>query len=575
VIRDKGANAVLSLLKHFFVAYPARTASVVLLLTLAGFAEGVGVVALLPFIELASSGPGNAKLGHIGHWFSGALASLGLTTSLGVLLSLIVLSIVAKAGVTLIAMREVGYAVGKLMTDLRHRLIRALMEARWSYFIGQPLGVFANAIGAETIRAGTSYQQSARFVSIIIQALVYALATVIVSWRAALFAVLAGVIGVLVFRRVIRAAHDSGGKQTELLRALSTRTTDTLQGIKPIKAMGTERFALPLLDHEVQELDEAQRQQVWSAELLRVAQEPLLVILLAAGIWGAVELGGESLPSLMVVALLFYRLFNRLQAVQEIYQQIAMGESAYWAMHDLSANAEREREQTEGISLPPERAPRIEIDNVSFFYGESRVLDGASVTIESGEFVAISGHSGGGKTTLLDMVCGLNRPGEGQVRVDGIDLAEVELAAWRRRIGYVPQDPLLLHDTVYQNVVLGDQAITRAEVESALRMAGLWDVVAALPRGIDTMVGERGGRFSGGQRQRMSLARALVRRPVLLLLDEITAALDEETERAVCATLRHLAGEMTVIAVSHQAEMARVADRVFRLHDGRFVSGRQ
>jgi ATP-binding cassette subfamily C protein len=106
-------------------------------------------------------------------------------------------------------------------------------------------------------------------------------------------------------------------------------------------------------------------------------------------------------------------------------------------------------------------------------------------------------------------------------------------------------------------------------------MAGLWDVVAALPRGIDTMVGERGGRFSGGQRQRMSLARALVRRPVLLLLDEITAALDEETERAVCATLRHLAGEMTVIAVSHQAEMARVADRVFRLHDGRFVSGRQ
>lgn len=565
-------TAVSSLLRHYLRLYPGRTLFVVVLLSIAGFAEGISVIALLPLVEFAMESGTASGGGGGSRAISRAIEFIGLSPSVGTLLGIIVVGFAVKAAVTLVAMKETGYAVARVMTDLRHRLIAAITAAQWNYFLHQPLGVFANALGAETIRAGVTYQQAARLAAILIQAVVYGVATAMVSWKVALFGVLAGVVGLFTFRRVVAAAQDAGGRQTDLLRSLSVRTTDMLQGIKAIKAMGAERRATPLLDQEILDLDDAQRKQVWSGELLRITQEPVLVVFLAVGIYGAVAFGGESLSALMVVAVLFYRLFNRFQAAQEIYQQVAGGESAYWAMHRLSEDTERQCERDTGAAKAPSGVPRIEIENVSFAYGENAVLRDVSLTIGPGEFLAISGSSGGGKTTLLDMLCGLLSPDSGRLRIDGTDLRDLRLHDWRGRIGYVPQEMLLLHDTVYRNVTLADENISREDVEWALRAAGVWDVVATLPAGMDTLVGERGGRFSGGQRQRISLARALVRRPSLLLLDEITSALDENTEREVCATLKHLAGSMTIVAVSHQKEIARVADRVLRLEGGVLIS---
>ncbi len=314
---------------------------VVALLSLAGLVEGISVLALLPFVQLAIT----KSQGQTALWINWALAHVGLTISLGSLLLFIVGGIAVKAALTLLAMKEVGYAVSRLMTDLRQSLIAALMEVRWSYFVSRPLGLFANAICAETIRAGVTYQLSARLAAVFIQAIVYGVATVIVSWKIALFAVIAGAAGAAMFRKYVSVAHGAGARQTELMQSIAVRATDTLQGIKAIKAMGAEKSAMPLLDQEVRELDAAQKSQVWSAEFLRVMQEPLLVAFLAIGIYGAVEIGRETLPSLMVVAVLFYRLFNRFQSMQEIYQQIGVGASAYWAIYDLCDVTRNEAER--------------------------------------------------------------------------------------------------------------------------------------------------------------------------------------------------------------------------------------
>jgi ATP-binding cassette subfamily C protein len=167
------------------------------------------------------------------------------------------------------------------------------------------------------------------------------------------------------------------------------------------------------------------------------------------------------------------------------------------------------------------------------------------------------------------LIVGLHRPSRGCVLIDDVPLDEIDLRAWRQRIGYVPQEMFLFHDTVYHNVALGDPSIDRSAVREALEAAGAWDFVAQLPGMLDAVLGERGSKLSGGQRQRIAIARALVHRPRLLVLDEVTTALDPDTEAGICATLRALRGRVTVLTISHQPAMVEAADLVYRLDGGR------
>jgi ATP-binding cassette subfamily C protein len=181
----------------------------------------------------------------------------------------------------------------------------------------------------------------------------------------------------------------------------------------------------------------------------------------------------------------------------------------------------------------------------------------------------LTGPSGAGKTTIADLILGLYQPDEGQVLVDDVPLREIDLASWRSRVGYVPQELVLFHDSIFANVALGDRRIGKAEVQHALEVAGAWDFVRRLPDGVMTHVGESGAKLSGGERQRIALARALVAKPRLLILDEVSSALDPDTEWQICRGIRELAGEMAVLAITHRPAFLEIADVIYRIEAGR------
>jgi ATP-binding cassette subfamily C protein len=236
-------------------------------------------------------------------------------------------------------------------------------------------------------------------------------------------------------------------------------------------------------------------------------------------------------------------------------------------MKESIQNAQKELEPTAGGEKPGLKNA-VRLDNVSFAYSDQWVLRSASPSFPVGKITAIAGPSGSGKTTIVDLITGLLRPQEGEVWIDDLPLAQIDVKRWRRMVGYVPQETLLLHDTVLNNITLGDPALSENDAAEALRSAGGLEFVQSLPRGVHSVVGERGGKLSGGQRQRIAIARALVQKPALLILDEATSALDPETEAAICETLSKLRGNLTMLVISHQPALVNIAHRIYRIKEG-------
>lgn len=217
---------------------------------------------------------------------------------------------------------------------------------------------------------------------------------------------------------------------------------------------------------------------------------------------------------------------------------------------------------------------KIEIRDIAYQYPNTneRVLNHVDLSIKKGESVALIGSSGAGKTTLSDVILALLKPAQGQVLMDGIDIEELG-AAWSEVIGYVPQAIYIVDDTIRMNIAFGEdpKEVDDEKVWQALRIAQLDQFVEMLPKGLETVVGERGIRFSGGQRQRLAIARALYRNPEILVLDEATAALDNETEQEVMKAIENLQGYKTLIIVAHRLTTVRKCDTIYEVRDGNVV----
>jgi ATP-binding cassette subfamily C protein len=305
-----------------------------------------------------------------------------------------------------------------------------------------------------------------------------------------------------------------------------------------------------------------------SREALLAMQEPMLATLIAGGLYLALVVWQLSLASVMVMVFLLTRVQSLLNKAQRRYQNLVVQESAYWALRKAIKDAQDAAEKSVGTQQPTLQQG-ISLRHISFNYDKKSIFQDMSIEIPVNSFTSITGPSGAGKSTLLDLLCGLAEPQSGEILIDGISLHEIDLHYWRRMIGYVSQDTILLHDTILSNILIGAPDLTQADAERALQQAGAWDFVCSLPAGLLTVVGERGGLLSGGQRQRIAIARALAHRPLFLLLDEPTSALDPDSERIICETLQRLAQSLTIIAVSHQPAVINAADRIFTLSKGK------
>ncbi|MPZ44805.1 MAG: ATP-binding cassette domain-containing protein [Betaproteobacteria bacterium] len=562
--RSRGTIAMIGAVLRL---YPGRSAAGLGAVFLAGLLDGLGLSMLLSMLSLAAGDvQADPSLPQ--------RIALGVTELLHVqatplnLLGLAVLLIACKAALTLVANRQVGYTVARIASDLRLALIRAVINANWRYYVQQSVGRLSASIGSEAQRAAEAFQHTAQVLALALNALIYLAIALSISLPAGIASFVAGAVLLLALSRLIRKSRRASRHQTELFKSLLGAVGSRLAAAKPLKAMARESHVEALLSDLTRQLRRALRRQVVAKEALSALQEPLLAIMVCIGFYLGLVVLEMPMASLLVMLFLLARVVNYLSKSQRAFQQVAMRESAYWSIA-AAIDAARAQRESAGGSQRVELEREIRFERVSFSYDGVTILQDQSFVLPARELTVLAGPSGAGKTTVLDLVTGLLQPDRGRILVDDVPLTEMDLRAWRCQIGYVPQESVMLNESVAYNVTLGEP-VPEEELTAALRAADALEFVEAMAEGVHTCIGEGGSRLSGGQRQRLAIARALIHKPRLLILDEATSNLDPEAQAIVLETLCHLKGKLTMLAVAHQERLMQIADRLYRV-EGREI----
>ncbi len=577
----KALGTTLSKLYFLAAPYSLKKPLVVLAITLLqGIFQVAGVSSIFPFLAIAADPTAfrNSELGSV------LLARLPEMSDAALLTWAGVFSIVMLVGSNAANLAS-DYARSRYGQDLAHwlrlRLLAQIVSQPWIYFMGNNTGVLLKKTTSDVTQMtlGVLFPLLEGFARFITVAFLAITLFVVDPWIAsgALFVLLVYYASVLSFlkARYAQASDD----QKAASRGAMTEAQQLLTGIKPIKVHRVEgRFLKRYSVHStVQSRVNAILPVYFQAP--KYILEPIAFGGIIAVVIIQIGMGRDLaaiLPALGVIGLAGYRI---LPAAQLLYAQISQIATSRHSLEEVYDEFQHQKLLDPGESKPaptfeePSRimwANEIRLDAIGFAYPESKkpILHQFSLHIPRNTSVGIVGPTGSGKSTLVDLILGLNTPTHGAILVDGQPITPDRTRAWQAGIGYVPQDVLLIDDTIARNIALGlhDGEIDRQRLTEVAKAAHILEFIQnELSNGFDTMCGERGVRLSGGQRQRIAIARALYHKPDLLILDEATSALDNATEKAVTEAISGLQGTVTMIVVAHRLSTIEKCDRVVDL----------
>jgi ATP-binding cassette subfamily C protein len=392
-------------------------------------------------------------------------------------------------------------------------------------------------------------------------------------WQLALFILLLNP-AVIYFTMVLgKRVKDLKNRENSAFELFSQALTETLDAIQQIRAINRERHYIARVIDKARDIRTHAAAFSWKSDA--ASRLSFMVFLFGFDVFRAVSMLMVVYSNLSVGQMM--AVFGYLWFMMGPVQEILGIQYAYYGAKAALARINRLLELKEEPRYPHLKNPftgkhtvGVEVENVCFSYGETPVLNGVSLAIRAGEKVALVGASGGGKSTLVQVILGLYPPQSGVVRFDGIPMTEIGMEVVRSHVATVLQHPALFNDTVRMNLTLGRE-LTDPQLWQALEVAQLAETVRELPNGLDTIVGRQGVRLSGGQRQRLAIARMILSNPQVVILDEATSALDAETEAKLHDALRAFLKNRTTLIIAHRLSAVKQADRVYVFDSGQII----
>jgi len=545
-----------------------------LLVGLGAILEGVGILLLVPLLATLFGEGGGAAPPLLSGWMDWLAPGLSRVGRLSLILGLFGVLMALRGVVlwrrdTLLGRLQIGF-----VEEQRAKIARGLANAEWRMLARIGHGRITHLMGGDIQRcaAGVNFVLQSGAAAVILVAQL-GLAFVLSPSLTAL-AICAMALGALALSGLLRRSHDVGKMVTEASLALMSGLGKFLGGMKVAMSQNLQHAFVAEFEHDIAATARRQSSFVAQQALLRG-----LWSLLATGIAGITMLVGFaaldlSAPVLIALLVILARVSGPAAQLHLGLQQVAYALPAWQAVtrmeEELAAAAAPPRSDR---GAGPRLGGSITFDSVVYHHREEGGggISGVSLRLDEGEMVGLSGASGAGKTTLADLLVGLLPPQSGRIAIGGESLDDAIAARWREQVAYVAQEPVLFNESVRRNLIWSNPAADDAAIAAALAVAGADRWIEAQPLGLETIVGQSGALISGGERQRLALARALLRAPFLLILDEATSAIDVAGESEILTRLRALEARPTILMIAHRGESLRFCDRILTLAEGRLV----
>ena len=549
---------------YFFKRYPTRTIIVFTGATIASVITAITLLAL-PALLASMLGRNTGKVEAFKEFFM----QLGINPTTENLLVFLISGIILQNLLLSASKIYAGFTVAKIVKDLRIQLLTSMSQTEWGYFIKQSSGEFTAALVNEINKAGDGYLTMVEILSISVQICAYLLVAFIISWQIAIIAIITSIVLTIIFGKLISLSKQLGAEDITLIRKITAQLTDSYRSIKSLKAMAREKHSHSILSSYAKELKVVYKKTTMVSELLSMFQEIILMLTIILTVYFAFDRLEIPLEFSIILVILYLRALKSFGKAQKQYQSYVGNIDGYQRVTKSLKEATEHKEKKTG-NKQDKLTGNINLVDISFSYENKLILDNASATIYQNKINSIIGSSGAGKTTFVDIICGLYHPSSGQILVNNnTPLSNIDLTYWRKQIGYVTQENNLLNASIRDNITLGDSSFTAEEINSAILKSHSDDFIKELPEKADTIVGENGVNLSGGQRQRILIARALVHQPNLLILDEATSALDSQTEKSLSYIFKELSNELTIISISHRPALVEISDHVIELENGK------
>ena len=509
------------------------------------------------------------------YFFADVLTAHGKMGALAFVCGVVVVSVLLSNVFRYLSLRLLAKVRARVIRNLRRDLYHRIIGLQLGFFAGERKGDLMSRFTADVQEVETSVVNT--FTAVIKEPLTiiaYFLVLFHMSVPLTLFTLVLLPISGGIIATIAKRLRTQAKTSQKTLGTMLSVIDETLGGIRVIKAFNAQEYIKGKFEEQNDQYARTSRTIDNTRDLASPFSEFAGVSVVAGLLYfgGSLILGGQSAldgETFIGYVILFSQVLTPAKALSSSFGNIQRGLVAGERVLSIIDTEPAIRDRPDATVLPPfER--QIEFHDLSFSYGETPVLYDINLTIKKGQTVALVGGSGGGKSTLADLLPRFYDPSAGQILIDGHDLRACSLHSVRDQMGIVTQESILFNDTIFNNIRF-NTAATEAEVMEAARIANAHEFIVASPEGYQTVIGDRGSRLSGGQRQRLSIARAILRNPPILILDEATSALDTESEKLVQEALQRLMQNRTSLVIAHRLSTVQHADEIVVLQHGRIV----